>query len=211
METQYIVRCDYKSSYLFFKRCFDLIFALIAIIFLFIPLLVIALAVKFTSPGPVFFRQTRIGYRGKLFKIIKFRSMIDGADSMKASLQKQNEVAGPHFKIENDPRVTPIGYFIRKYGFDELPQLWNILCGDMSFVGPRPAIITEVDQYEPWHMQRFEAIPGLTCFWQVNQIDKIKMSFDEWVNSDISYINNRSMLLDMILIFQTIRVFFKGH
>lgn len=168
---------------------------------------IVGISIKFTSKGSVFYVQKRIGLNGKLFNILKFRTMVENADEMIKNLEHLNKRDGPVFKITNDPRCTKVGNFLRKYCIDELPQLINVLKGDMSIVGPRPALPKEVAQYSSTHAKRLGITPGLTCFWQVSERS---MSFDEWVESDIYYINNRNFLMDLELIFKTVLYIFKG-
>lgn len=188
----------------FAKRCLDVIGASLGIILLAPLLLVTALAIKLESHGPVLFTQKRVGRDGKLFKMYKFRSMVDGADAQKATLAAQNEYSGVAFKIRADPRVTRIGRFIRKFSIDELPQLLNILKGEMSLVGPRPVVVAEALRYEPWQLRRFAATPGLTCLWQVS--GRSNISFDDWMRLDLAYIDRWSLWLDLKLILKTVRV-----
>ncbi len=148
-----------------------------------------ALAIKATSRGPVFFRQKRVGLGGKPFILIKFRSMVVDAEARKRHLITLNEQDGPAFKIKNDPRITAVGRFIRASSIDELPQLWNVLRGDMSLVGPRPPLYDEVAKYETWHRRRLEVTPGLTCIWQV--AGRSRVSFAEWIRMDVRYIRSR--------------------
>lgn len=202
------VRTEATSGYLSTKRVFDVVFAALALILLTPILLLVALLVKATSKGPVIFSQKRVGKDGRLFNIYKFRSMVKDAEQQISMLQCLNERDGPVFKISDDPRETAIGSTLRTSCLDELPQLWNILKGEMSFVGPRPALPREVEQYKPWQRQRLFAKPGLTCYWQVSNR---QMTFDEWVESDIRYINERSLWLDLRLILRTLPVFITGH
>jgi exopolysaccharide biosynthesis polyprenyl glycosylphosphotransferase len=171
--------------------------------------LVIAALIKLTSPGPVLFRQPRCGLHGRSFTFLKFRSMTLGADALKATLAPYNEMDGPAFKMTNDPRVTPIGRFLRRTSLDELPQLWNILRGDMSFVGPRPAVIEEVRQYQPWQRRRLSMKPGLTCLWQVS--GRNELTFDEWMRLDLEYIDNWSLWLDVKIALKTIPAVVRGR
>lgn len=154
--------------------------------------------------------QKRVGLNGKVFRFYKFRSMIVNAESLLNELKDKNEKDGPVFKIKNDPRITRIGKFIRRTSIDELPQLFNILKGDMSFVGPRPALPKEVEQYSPYHRQRLLVKPGLTCYWQASS-ERDDISFDEWMTLDIKYIMNQSFRLDIKLIFKTFKVVFTGQ
>lgn len=195
---------DKKPVYEFFKRCFDIICSLIAITVLFVPLAIISLVIVIDSPGasPIFI-QKRVGYKGKVFDFYKFRSMVPNAEQMLDKLLDQNEMEGPVFKIKEDPRITRIGKFIRKSSIDELPQLLNILKGDMSIVGPRPALPREVEQYDDSARERLEVIPGLTCYWQV-QPSRNSLTFEEWLELDKKYIKERNFLVDLKIIFKTV-------
>jgi lipopolysaccharide/colanic/teichoic acid biosynthesis glycosyltransferase len=170
---------------------------------------VVVALIKLTSRGPVFFRQTRVGLHGRTFNMLKFRSMVVNAESLKASLAAQNEQAGPVFKMRRDPRVTSIGRFIRKYSIDELPQLINVLRGDMSVVGPRPPVPDELSKYEAWQRRRLSVRPGLTCIWQVSGRNQI--SFEDWMLLDMQYIDHWSLARDFQLIFRTIPVVITGR
>lgn len=184
------------------KRLLDFTGALIGIILTGPVMLATAIAIRVTDPGPVLFRQVRAGRNGRKFTMLKFRSMVMDAEKRKAELMHLNEMDGPVFKIQRDPRITAVGRFIRKTSIDELPQLFNILFGDMSLVGPRPPLPSEVDQYEPWQRRRLSVKPGLTGMWQVsgrNQID-----FDEWMRMDLEYIDSWSLWLDLKIILKTI-------
>lgn len=189
---------------LFFKRLVDVIAASIALIIFSPLLLLIILAIKLTSRGPIFFSQTRVGLGGRTFKLYKFRSMIVNADEMKDSLEKNNEKDGPIFKMKHDPRITPVGRFLRKYSLDELPQLLNVLKNDMSLVGPRPPVPREVVQYEDWQLRRLSVQPGLTCIWQTS--GRSKLTFEEWMRMDLQYIDHWNLSLDMKLILKTVKV-----
>lgn len=162
----------------------------------------LALGVK-TTPGPVIFRQRRVGLNGRLFDMLKFRSMVDGAENDLADLKTSNEMQGPAFKIKNDPRVTPFGRFLRRFSLDELPQLWNVLIGDMSLVGPRPPIPGEVSLYERRSRRRLSMRPGLTCTWQVSGRNDIA-DFNTWVKLDLDYIDNWSLMGDLMLLLRTV-------
>jgi exopolysaccharide biosynthesis polyprenyl glycosylphosphotransferase len=169
-----------------------------------------AIAIKATSEGPIFFGQVRAGRNGRKFTMWKFRSMVVDAEKLRAKLQHLNEMGGPVFKIKHDPRITAVGRFIRKTSIDELPQLFNVMMGDMSLVGPRPALPSEVEQYQAWQRRRLSVKPGLTGLWQVsgrNQVD-----FDEWMQLDLKYIDTWSLWLDIKIILKTIPVvlFHKG-
>ena len=187
---------------LFVRRCADVLLALLLLVILSPVFAIVALFVKLTSHGPVLFRQPRCGLHGRPFTFLKFRSMQIDAEEMKPALAPFNEMDGPAFKMTNDPRVTPIGRFLRRTSLDELPQLWNILKGDMSFVGPRPAVIEEVRQYEPWQRRRLSMKPGLTCLWQVS--GRNELTFEEWMRLDLEYIDNWSLWLDIKIALKTI-------
>ncbi len=164
---------------------------------------VVAIAIRLDSPGPVLFSQTRVGKNGKTFRCWKFRSMYVDAEARKAALMAENEMAGGViFKMKHDPRITRVGRFIRKASIDELPQLWNVFIGDMSLVGPRPAVPSEVDQYTPYERQRLAVKPGITCFWQVS--GRSNLPFDEQVRLDIHYANVRSLWVDITLLLRTV-------
>lgn len=196
-----------SMSYEITKRTIDIIGSLCGVILLLPVLIVVAVLIKIENPkGSIIFTQNRCGKNGKIFKMYKFRSMVYNAEELLEKLKEKNEQTGPVFKISNDPRITKIGKFIRRTSLDELPQLINILKGDMSIVGPRPAIITEVELYNEYQMQRLLVKPGLTCIWQVSGRNSI--GFDEWVELDLRYIKERTLLLDIKLIFKTIRVLF---
>lgn len=200
---------EYKRGpvYEISKRIVDILGSLFGIILLSPIFIATAIAIKLDSKGPVFFVQERCGKDGKIFKMYKFRSMcVDAEEKLKELLDK-NEMSGPVFKMKDDPRITRVGKFIRKTSIDELPQLFNVLKGDMSLVGPRPPLVREVKQYTPYQMQRLLVKPGLTCYWQIMGRNKIS-DFDEWVELDIKYIKERNFWLDMKLIFKTIFVLF---
>lgn len=197
---------DYVNSQL--KLIFDKVFSFLVLFCLLPVFFVIAIAIKVSSPGPIFFKQTRVGLRGKQFKVWKFRTMVVNAEDKLHELQEQNEQDGPVFKIANDPRVTKIGRILRKTSLDELPQFVNVLKGDMSVVGPRPPIPSEVEKYERWQLRRLSVKPGITCIWQVSGRNKI--SFKEWMLLDLQYIDTWSFKLDMLLILQTVRAVFRS-
>ena len=189
------------------KRLIDIVGSLCGIILLSPIFLIVAILIKLEDPkGKVFFAQEKNGKYPKTFKMYKFRSMVHNAEELLKDLMDQNEQSGPVFKIKDDPRITKIGKIIRKTSIDELPQLFNVLKGDMSLVGPRPPIPHEVEQYDSYQMQRLAVKPGLTCIWQVSGRNNI--GFDEWVDMDIEYIQNRSLWLDIKLIFKTVGVLF---
>ncbi|QZY55328.1 sugar transferase [Crassaminicella profunda] len=194
-------------GYLISKRLLDISGSLIGLILLLPLFLIIAILIKIEDPkGPVFFVQERNGKYPQIFKMYKFRSMVSNAEELLEKLKHQNEMSGPVFKIKEDPRITKIGRFIRKTSIDELPQLINVLLGDMSLVGPRPPIPREVIQYTPHQKQRLLVKPGLTCIWQVSGRNNI--GFDKWVEMDIEYIRKRNFWVDLKLIFKTIPVLF---
>ena len=197
-----------KPVYDFFKRCFDIVFSVFALLVLFVPLCIVALVIVIDSPGasPIYI-QNRVGKNGKEFKFYKFRSMVPNAESMLDSLLAQNEMEGPAFKIKEDPRITKFGRIIRRACIDELPQLINILKGDMSFVGPRPPLPREVEMYNEYQLQRLSVIPGLTCYWQV-QPDRNSISFDEWMECDMRYIRERSLKTDIKIMLKTVSTVF---
>ena len=193
--------------YLFFKRAMDIIGSLCGIILLSPLLIIVALAIKIEDPkGSIFFSQQRCGKDNKLFPMYKFRSMVSNAEELLEELMEHNEMDGPVFKIKEDPRITRLVKFIIKTSIDELPQLFNILRGDMSIVGPRPAIPHEVAEYDDYHKQRLLVKPGLTCIWQVSGRNSI--GFDEWMEMDLEYIEKRNLWMDIKLIFKTVGVLF---
>ena len=198
-----------KEWQLFIKRLLDIAISILALVF-FSPLIfVVATVIRVTSNGPVLFKQTRIGLNGRKFILYKFRSMVADAESLKKNLDHHNEMDGPVFKIKHDPRVTPIGYIIRKTSVDELPQFFNVLKGDMSIVGPRPPLISEVEHYEAWQRRRLSLKPGITCIWQVSGRNKI--GFEEWMRMDLEYIDQWSLGMDIKLIVRTIWVVITGY
>lgn len=201
-----IYRLSRRSGYRFVKRTFDIVFSsLIVILFSWLYLL-IALFIKLDDPhSPVFFKQQRVGKDGNEFFIYKFRTMYPDAEERLKELQSTNEKDGPVFKMKNDPRVTKVGHFLRKTSLDEIPQLFNVILDDMSLVGPRPALASEVVQYTPYQMQRLMIKPGCTCFWQT-RINRDSLSFDEWVDLDLLYIRECSVWTDIKLIIQTVGV-----
>jgi exopolysaccharide biosynthesis polyprenyl glycosylphosphotransferase len=196
-----------KKFYLVAKRTMDIIGAIVGLILTSIIFLVVAIAIKLEDPkGTVFFSQTRVGKNGKEFKMYKFRSMVSDAEERLKDLLKYNETTGAMFKMKNDPRVTKVGRFIRKTSIDELPQLWNVLKGDMSLVGPRPPLPREVEQYTEYDKQRLLVTPGCTGLWQIS--GRSNVGFKEMVELDLQYIRNRSILLDLKIIFKTVFVLF---
>lgn len=200
---------EYKKSKLYeiTKRLMDILLSLIAIIFLMPIFIIVAIAIKIEDPkGKIIFTQERNGVYPTTFKMYKFRSMVHNAEELLEELNNQNELTGPVFKMKEDPRITKVGKFIRKTSIDELPQLFNILKGDMSLVGPRPPIPREVEKYNEYQLQRLSVKPGLTCIWQVSGRNSI--DFEQWIELDLQYIRERSILLDTKLIFKTFFVLF---
>lgn len=202
-----IVKSD--KSYMLLKRLTDIIISALGIT-LFLPIsIVIALLIKLTSKGPVIFKQTRVGIGGKPFTCYKFRSMVADAETKQDQLRHLNEADGPVFKIRNDPRITPIGAFMRKTSIDEIPQLWNVLKGDMSLVGPRPPLPCEVEKYGDRELKRLSVHPGLTCLWQIN--GRSNIPFEQWVELDIQYIETRSFRNDLMILVKTIPAVLTGR
>jgi len=191
------------------KRMLEVIASAILLIALSPLLLVLAALVKLTSKGPVFYRWVIAGKNGGPFTSYKFRSMVANADEIKPQLLALNEMSGPMFKITNDPRITRLGAWMRKYSLDELPQLYSVLKGDMSMVGPRPPLAIEYPRFTEYQKQKMLVKPGITCLWQVNGRNKIK-DFDEWVAMDLDYIQNWSLWLDLKILFRTVFVVFAG-
>lgn len=191
------------------KRAFDVVSSFCGIVLLSPLLVACAAIVKISDPkGPVIFKQTRVGKNGKLFTMFKFRSMYVDAEERKKELEKFNESSGPTFKMKNDPRIYPMGRILRKFSLDELPQLFNILWGDMSVVGPRPPLPSEVREYLPWHKMRLSVRPGLTCFWQVS--GRSDIGFEDWMRLDNKYIRHANFTTDIQLVTKTFRAVFKS-
>lgn len=204
-QIEHSIKMNENSTYLFIKRSVDIIGALVGIIILLLVFIIVSIAIKAGDPkGPIFFSQKRIGKNGKVFKMYKFRSMVANAEDQLEELLKFNEVSGAMFKMKEDPRVTRIGRFIRKTSIDELPQLWNVVKGDMSIVGPRPPLLSEVEQYSDYDKQRLLVQPGCTGLWQVS--GRSNLDFPQMVQLDLKYIQNRSFVLDMKIIFKTFKV-----
>jgi exopolysaccharide biosynthesis polyprenyl glycosylphosphotransferase len=202
------INIPHNSFALTIKKIMDLSVSLLMIICLSPVLLTIAILIIITSKGPVIFKQARVGLRGRQFSLYKFRTMIVDAEKLKKDLEADNEMDGPVFKIKDDPRVTPIGKFLRRTGLDELPQLFNILKGEMSLIGPRPPLPTETVQYKRWQLRRLSVKPGLSCFWQIKP-DRNNIKFEKWMELDLAYIDNWSLRLDFIILLKTIRTVFK--
>ncbi|MCY9670083.1 sugar transferase [Paenibacillus alginolyticus] len=193
------------ASYLFVKRMLDIMLSLMGLFFLTPLFIIIATWIKLEDPkGAVFFKQNRVGKDEILFPMYKFRSMVSNAEELKQQLMSQNEVEGAMFKMKNDPRVTRVGRLLRKTSIDELPQLWNVLVGDMSLVGPRPALPSEVSEYTPYEKKRLAVTPGCTGLWQVS--GRSNLSFEQMVELDLTYIRKRSIFYDLKIILKTVSV-----
>ena len=208
IEEQEIIQVERQKNILYevSKRTLDFMGSFLGLVILSPILLIVAILIKLESKGPAIFAQSRIGLNGKEFKMYKFRSMVQNAEELKEKLAKENEMSGPMFKMKNDPRVTKVGKFIRKTSIDELPQLFNILKGDMTLVGPRPSLPREVEKFESWMLKRLEVKPGLTCYWQVSGRNNI--DFYDWMKLDLKYVDDMSFWLDIKLIFKTVAVLF---
>lgn len=206
--SQPLVYVENKPIYSILKRIFDIFTSFVLLIVLFVPFLILSLVIYIDSPGasPIYW-QERVGKNGKIFKFYKFRSMVPNAENMLDELLDKNEMTGPAFKIKGDPRITRVGRFIRKTSIDELPQLLNVLLGDMSLVGPRPPLPREVEMYSDYQKQRLLVTPGITCFWQV-QPSRNSLSFDEWLELDMKYISKRGARTDFKILFKTIGAVF---
>ena len=191
------------------KRVLDVIISTVLLIILLPIFIFIILLVKVTSEGTIFFKWHVMGKNGKPFTGYKFRTMIKNADHLKSDLQNSNEMTGPVFKMTNDPRITRVGKFLRKYSLDELPQLWSVFKGDMSLVGPHPPLQSEWSHFEDWHKRKLSVTPGLTCLWQVNGRNKIN-KFDDWVKMDLEYIDNWNIWLDIKILLKTIPTIING-
>ena len=191
------------------KEILDFFFSFLIVTLISPVLLAISVAIKIEDGGPIFFRQRRVGLNGRIFYCLKFRTMVVNAEALRVKLENQNEQSGPVFKIKNDPRVTRVGRFLRKTSLDELPQFFNVLKGEMSIVGPRPPIPSEVQQYQRWQRRRLSMKPGITCIWQVSGRNNIP--FEEWMKLDMLYIDTWSLKLDLILFISTIKVVFTGE
>lgn len=203
-------KLNHQYGYRTIKRIFDFVAALIAVIILSPVFLIIAIAIKINDPhGPVFYTQERVGKDGRHFRMFKFRSMVTNADELLEKLKAQNEIKGAMFKMKNDPRITKVGRFIRKYSLDELPQLLNVVGGSMSIVGPRPPLQYEVDEYTDYDKQRLMVKPGATGMWQVG--GRNDLNFDQMVELDLTYINERSIWLDLKIMFETVKVMIKPN
>jgi exopolysaccharide biosynthesis polyprenyl glycosylphosphotransferase len=202
------INIPHNSSALAIKKIIDIGVSLFLIIVLSPLLIFIAVLVKLESPGPIIFKQARVGLRGRQFDLLKFRTMVANAEILRKDLETENEVDGPVFKMKDDPRVTKIGGFLRKSGLDELPQLINILRGEMSLIGPRPPLLKETQQYKRWQLRRLSVKPGLSCFWQIKP-DRNSIKFEKWMEMDLAYIDNWSLRLDFIILLKTIKTVFQ--
>ncbi|WP_167747006.1 sugar transferase [Cohnella luojiensis] len=203
-----IVKTPLRGLNVHLKRISDISGSLIIMLVLSPLFLIIAILIKCESKGRVFFKQQRVGKNGLPFQMVKFRSMFNGAERNKSSLLNDNEMTGPAFKMRNDPRVTHIGRFIRKYSLDELPQLWNVLKGDMSLIGPRPPLPEEVERYTDYHWRRMDVLPGMTGLWQVS--GRSDLDFEQWIDLDIYYIERWSIALEMKILLKTLPAVVKG-
>lgn len=190
-----------------YKTLWETSFAALALLLMSPLFIAIAVAIKLTGRGPVFFKQLRVGLRGRKFYIYKFRTMVANAEQLKASLKDMNEADGPAFKMKNDPRITPIGRLLRKTAMDELPQLLNVVKGEMSLIGPRPLVPNEASAHEEWHLKRLSIKPGITCTWQMIP-ERNSVTFDQWMELDKHYVENWSIFYDVRIFLGTIRSFF---
>ena len=191
------------------KRVLDFVVAALILILCLPLMLLSALLIKFTSPGPVFYRQVRCGLYGRRFRLVKFRTMVEGAEDRLWEIRHLNEMEGPVFKMRNDPRVTPLGRYLRKFSIDELPQIWNVIKGEMSIVGPRAPLPEEVEHYSVKQRRRLSVKPGITCLWQISGRNDI--DFNQWMELDLHYIDNWSFWLDVRIMLRTIPAVFTGR
>ena len=197
-----------KSNWCSVKRCMDVVLCLISLPILLPLFMVLAAAIKLTSKGPVFFTQTRVGKHGHHFKMIKFRSMYQSAEEQLSAVQTLNERSGPCMKIRHDPRITGVGRILRRWSLDELPQIFNVLVGHMSLVGPRPALVEEVQEYPSEALRRHAVLPGITGLWQVS--GRADANFDEMIRLDLEYVENRSTRNDIAILFRTVNAVLSG-
>ena len=198
------INVPYKPFALAVKKFMDISFSIILLLILSPLMLIISLLIKLTSDGPIIYKQARVGLRGRQFNLFKFRTMVLNADQIRKELESKNEADGPVFKIKDDPRITKIGKFLRKTGLDELPQLVNVLRGEMSLIGPRPPLKSETELYKRWQLRRLSVKPGLSCFWQIIP-DRNNVKFEKWMEMDLAYIDNWSPRLDFIILLKTIK------
>ena len=201
--------CTTTFRYRVVKRLIDIVLSAGALIVLSPLILVLALWVRASSPGPAFYRWEVVGFGGHPFRGYKFRSMVANADALKAALGERNEMSGPVFKMRDDPRITPIGRWLRRYSLDELPQLWSVLKGDMSLVGPRPPLQTEWVLFEDWQRRKLSVVPGITCLWQARGRNDVS-DFADWARLDLEYIDSWSLGLDFRIILETVAAVFRG-
>ncbi len=202
------INIPYKPLDLAAKKLMDINVSVILLILLAPLMIIIGLAIKLTSKGPIIYRQARVGLRGRQFDLYKFRTMVADADKVRDYLESKNEMDGPVFKIKDDPRVTNIGKILRRTGLDELPQLINVLKGEMSLIGPRPPLKSETEKYKRWQLRRLSVKPGLSCFWQIIP-DRNSVKFEKWMEMDLAYIDNWSPRLDFIILLKTIKTVFQ--
>jgi exopolysaccharide biosynthesis polyprenyl glycosylphosphotransferase len=202
------INVPYSLYALAIKKVMDIFISVMMLIILFPVLLIISLSIILTSRGPVIYKQARVGLRGRNFNLYKFRTMIVNAEELLDELNFKNEMDGPTFKMTNDPRVTKIGRFLRRTGLDELPQLFNVLRGEMSLIGPRPPLEKEVRLYKRWQLRRLSIKPGLSCFWQIEP-ERNSIKFEKWMELDLAYIDNWSLRLDFVILVKTIKTVFK--
>ena len=200
---------EFASSARRAKRAVDVVFGTILLLLASPLMMLIGLVIWIWEGRPIFYQWNVVGQHGKPFRSWKFRTMVHDADQRKVELLKHNEMRGPVFKMRADPRITTTGRLLRKYSLDELPQLWSVMLGDMSLVGPRPPLVTEYAKYESWQKRKLSVIPGLTCLWQIQGRADIT-DFNEWVRMDLQYIDNWSLMLDFKILFQTASVVFQG-
>jgi lipopolysaccharide/colanic/teichoic acid biosynthesis glycosyltransferase len=211
VDTTLLSTVPQRRGYLALKRVTDCAIAATALVLLAPVFFLIALAIKLSSPkGPIFYRWRVLGKNGKPFVGYKFRTMVPNADKLKEQLRAFNEMQGPAFKMRNDPRVLPFGRFLRKFSIDELPQLYSVLKGDMSLVGPRPPSREEAERFEFWQRRKLSVKPGISCLWQVNGRNEIR-DFSEWARLDLEYIEHASFLLDLKILWQTIPAVLSGQ
>jgi exopolysaccharide biosynthesis polyprenyl glycosylphosphotransferase len=191
------------------KRLIDMCGSAVLLLAMLPLFVLVAVLIKLDSPGPIFFRQERIGLNKRRFRLLKFRTMVEGAEKQQQILEHLNEADGPVFKIKDDPRITRIGKFLRRFSIDELPQLFNVLMGDMSLVGPRPLPVRDIERIDvPWHKRRLSVKPGITCLWQIN--GRSNLGFDDWVRMDLEYIDTWSLGLDVKILVKTILAVLRG-
>jgi exopolysaccharide biosynthesis polyprenyl glycosylphosphotransferase len=199
-----------NEALMFVRRILDVILAsFILVVFGPLVMLPAAILIRLTSSGPILFKQTRCGLNGRQFVMHKFRSMVNNAEQLRVELEGLNEMDGPVFKSSRDPRITTVGKIIRRFSIDELPQIFNVLRGDMSLVGPRPPLPAEVARYERWQRRRLSMKPGMTCLWQISGRNEV--SFDDWMKLDLTYIDNWSLMLDLKILLKTVPVVLLGR